>query len=185
MAQRVRHSLLYVVPVVAVLGLVVALFAVSSQGASTRRCGVRDLRAAPAREGVAMGTIVADFALINVVSHACSLDGYPRLQMPDASGHQVTTLERRAPIGSPGAGAVKAVTLAAAGRAYFTVWYEDATGFERAVCPRASALSIRAPGVAGDLTLRGKEARMEPYGGTIKQLRCGELSVGPVSAKAV
>jgi len=184
--RRGRHSLTCVVSTVAGVALAVALVAVSSQAASTRRCVVRQLRAALAREGVAMGTVVADFALINDGSHACALEGYARLQMLDGSGHDVATVERRAPIGSPGAGAGQEVTIAPGGRAHLSVSYEDQTGFGYAVCPRATTLSIRAPGVSGALILRGPQARIQPYGGSrIKQLRCGELSVGPARANAL
>jgi hypothetical protein len=141
------------------------------------------MHAAPARGGVAMGMVIADFALINEGTQACSLEGYPRLQMLDRFGHDVATLERQALIGSPGAGVAKAVTIQPRGRAYFSVSYEDQTGFGDAVCPRARMLSIRAPGVSRAVILRGPQARMQPYGGaTIRQLRCGELSVGPVRA---
>ena len=186
MGRRGRQPLLCILPGVAALAAAWALFAVSSQAASTKHCGVRERRAALAREGVAMGTVVADFALINDGSHACSLDGYPRLQMLDGSGNHLATIERRAPIGSPGAGAARTVTVAPGRRAYFSVSYEDQTGFGHAVCPRATGLSIRVPGAPGALILRGSQAGMQPYGGsTIKHLRCGELSVGPVRANAL
>lgn len=186
MARRSRHRAVYLFTVAVALVLAVALFVVSSQTASTGRCGVRELRVALAREGVAMGTIGADFALVNVGSRACWLDGYPRLQMLDGSGHDVATLDRRALTGPPGAGAAKAVMITPGAKAYFSVYFEDQTGFGYAVCPRAAALWIRAPGVPAAMILRGPRARIQPYGGsTIKQLRCGELWVGPVSAKAL
>jgi hypothetical protein len=106
--------------------------------------------------------------------------------MLDGSGHDVATLERRAPVGAPGAGVAKTVTIVPGGRAYFNVSYEDQTGFGYAVCPRAAGLSIPAPGVPGAIILRGLQAHMQPYGGsTIKQLRCAELWVGPVSARGL
>jgi hypothetical protein len=174
------------VPGLVALGLAVTLLVASSPSSSTPLCGADQLHAALAREGVAMGTIVDEFAFVNAGSHACSLDGYPLVQMLDRSRHDLATLERRAPAGTPGGGAAKKVTIARGGRAYFSVSYEDQTGFGYAVCPRATMLLIHAPGVSDALIVSGLQARIQPYGGsTIKQLRCGELSIGPVSANAL
>jgi hypothetical protein len=170
---------------VAIVALTVAaIVATGSASPSVSRCSSAQLRAAAGRSGAAAGTISADFAFVNAGSHACYLDGYPRVQMLGASGRPISTTDERIPAGQNGVQRARRVTIAAGKRAYFVVFFAAATGYGNAFCPTAARLLLTPPGSSGGLILRGSAARIQPYGGpTIQQLHCGELRIGPVTAK--
>ena len=149
--------------------------------ASSPRCALRALAAWGGPSTGAAGSIAGEFGFTNRSTRTCSLFGFPRINMLDASGGNISTLDRTAP-GAFGI-AAKTVVLAPGATAYFGVEYASQTGFATLRCPKSVALRITPPQVAGSLTLRAPAARIAPYGGTTKQLECGIVHVSAVTAK--
>jgi hypothetical protein len=88
------------------------------------------------------------FILTNTGSVSCTLEGYPYVQLMNASGSAIATT----PIeGNDGVTSIsdlpKTVTLAAGGTASFALQYEDVpTGSQ--TCTAASSIGIYLPGTA-------------------------------------
>ena len=152
-----------------------------ASGAPTApRCAHRSLVVWVGPVTGAAGSTIAEFGFTNHSVGACSLHGYPYVQMLTRSGETLSTFDQKA----PGAFKIQAetVVLAASKTAYFGVVYADQTGYGSSTCPTSAALRFSAPQVSGTLTLHGSRAEITPYGGTTRHLKCGVLHVTAVTA---
>jgi len=129
-------------------------------------------------EGAAMGSRgVTGMAFKNISATACTLEGYPTAQMIDAPGKTIPThITHGTEFSSPTA-VVKVITLAPGKEAKFDVLYEAQTGYGNAYCPTSSKVKFTPPGSKTPLILTWK---IQPYGGTVQNLRCGEIRVSPL-----
>jgi Domain of unknown function (DUF4232) len=168
-----------------VAALVVATFvgAATATGDQVPRCASWSLRAWAGPSGVGMGTIYSEYGFVNVGARRCGLDGFPGVAMLDGSGHRVPTIVRLARPGAPGYAKRTLITLGAGERAYFEMFYADRTGYEFDRCPTSARLVLTPPGSVHGLVLNGPHARIAPYGGTVQDLRCGIVNVGPLTAR--
>ena len=131
-------------------------------------------------EGAAMGSRgVTGMAFKNISSTACTLKGYPIVQMIDGSGKSISTHVTRTDsiFGTPTP--IKLLTLALGGEAKFDMFYEAQTGYGNLSCPTSNSVNFTPPGSNTALDLAWK---IQPYGGTVQALKCGELKVGPLYA---
>ena len=127
---------------------------------------------------MATGHVVQQIRLKNVSPTACTLKGYPRLQLLDATGAPLTThLHFGADYIVPKI-AVRTVTLAPKAAAGFLVGYEDATGYATKSCPTSSAIEIYPPQDTSALKVRW---HLSPYGGSVTALQCGIITVSPIA----
>lgn len=151
--------------------------------ASVPRCATRSLEVWTGRWTVAAGTVAAEFGFTNHSSHACSLYGYPRVQMLKRSGENLSTSDQNA---SPGAFGIKekTVVLASGETAYFGIVFHDQTGYGTLTCPTSAALTFTPPEDTSTVTLHGLHAEIAAYGGESQHfLHCGIVFLTPVTAK--
>jgi hypothetical protein len=157
--------------------------ATRAAAAGTARCTTSALQMWSGRWTVAAGTVAAEYGFTNRSSHACSLDGYPRVQLLKMSGANLPTSDEHA---SPGAFGIsqKTVVLAPGKTAYFGVVFHDQTGYGTLTCPSSAAVQFTPPQDASTLTLHGSRAKIAAYGGaTQHQLHCGIVRLTPVTAR--
>ena len=130
------------------------------------------------REGVNTGNAVVEFAFVNKSAHQCRMNGYPKVQMLRASGAGLPTTVRDSGLfaGVPR----DTVVLRQDSLAYFALHFPDGTGYSGLVCPASAALWVTPPGSTHATVVSGAGARIEPYGGSIRHLHCGEIDVSPV-----
>lgn len=130
-------------------------------------------------ESAAMGARgVSGMGFKNVSATPCTLIGYPTVQMLDAKGKAIQTINTRVStiMGAPTT--ISIVTLAPGVKANFNLLYESATGYGNAVCPTSTEVDFTPPGSKVPLVLPWK---IQPYGGsTIQTLQCGEIKISPV-----
>ena len=130
-------------------------------------------------QDAAMGSRgVTGMAFQNTSAKSCTLEGYPIVQMLDASGKSLPTyVTHFGSFATPDA-APAMVTLAPGAKAKFDLLYAAQTGYGNAVCPTSTTVDFTPPGSKVALALNWK---IQPYGGgTIQKLRCGEIKVSPV-----
>jgi hypothetical protein len=147
--------------------------------ASVSRCLVSQLTVTPGEAGAAAGSIgqVAHFE--NVSHTACTLYGYPGMQLLGAAGEPLATEVHRGASSTVPARAVRAVDLLPGKQASFDLGYADATGYGNEHCPTSTRVEVTPPNDYGHLTIAWK---LQPYGGDIPHLECGEIAVSPVFA---
>lgn len=141
------------------------------------RCRSSVIVATVGPPGVATGAIGQVVTLRNTSGTACSLTGYPGLQMLDASGHPIATSVVRGTSTTVSAVPVRPVVLAAGASASFEVGYQDSTGYGNASCPTSSSVEVTPPNAYHYVVVSWK---MTPYGGTAQHLACGQVTVSPV-----
>ena len=130
-------------------------------------------------QDAAMGSRgVTGMAFQNTSAKSCTLEGYPIVQMLDASGKSLPTyVTHFGSFAAPDA-APAIITLAPGAKAKFDLLYAAQTGYGNAVCPTSTTVDFTPPGSKVALALNWK---IQPYGGgTIQKLRCGEIKVSPV-----
>ena len=132
-------------------------------------------------EGAAMGSRgVTGMAFKNISSTACTLEGYPIIQMIDGTGKSLNTYVSHGNSFSTPPATVQLVTLNPELSAKFDMLYAAQTGYGNAICPTSTSVDFTPPGSATALVLPWK---IQPYGGeTIQALRCGEIKVSPIYA---
>lgn len=129
-------------------------------------------------EGAAMGSRgVTGMALKNISSSACTLKGYPVVQMIDGSGKSILTYVTRTDSIFGTLTPIKVLTLSPGAEAKFDMFYEAGTGYGNLSCPTSTSVNFTPPGSTTALVLAWK---IQPYGGTVQALKCGELKVGPL-----
>ncbi|MGH9073446.1 MAG: hypothetical protein ACRDZQ_04905, partial [Acidimicrobiales bacterium] len=67
---------------------------------------------------------------------------------------------------------------------WFAIEYATQTGYGSLQCPRSAALAVTPPNDFQHLVVSGPGGRLQPYGGTIQALHCGEITTSPVLAHA-
>jgi hypothetical protein len=114
----------------------------------------------------------------NTSGTACSLYGYPGLQMLDSSGHAIPTDVIRGTSTTVPSVPEELVPIAPGAEASFDLGFPDGTGYGSAVCPTSTNVEITPPNATQPITISWQ---IQPYGGgTIAQLQCGQITVSPV-----
>jgi hypothetical protein len=183
---RVATSLM--VGVAATIGFAAAASALPAQArlTSVPRCPTRSLVIWIGRSGVATGTVVEEFGFTNDSAKACSLEGYPRVQMLAKSGKNQQTVDHRE---SPEILPVnfdikeKVVVLTPGKTAHFWIAFHDETGYGPSTCPTSDALRFSPPHDTATITLRGRHGQIAAYYGSVQHLVCGVIQVTPVTAE--
>ncbi len=164
-------------------GLVVgsSVVASASSVATVPNCHSSQLKVEQGRVGAAMGSIgITGARFKNVSKSACTLRGYPSLQMYDAKGRRIATHIMHGASASVPPIAMKLVTLRPGVTAKFDLGYANQTGYGTATCPTSARVTLTPP---NNLVPLGARWHLQPFGGsTIAKLRCGEITVSPVYA---
>ncbi len=167
-----------------VTSLVVGTGAVAQVGspalaqAPGARCSSSQLAVRIGQGGVALGHVGQVVSFSNTSHAACTLHGYPGLQMLSAQGHPIRTQVLRGTAYTVPAVPKRTVTLRPGARASFDLGYDDATGYENDKCPTSARVEITPPNAYRSITVAW---RMQPYGGgSVQHLRCGQVTVSPV-----
>jgi hypothetical protein len=114
----------------------------------------------------------------NTSNAACSLYGYPGLQMLDSAGHPIPTEVIRGTFTTVPSVPEQLVQVAPGADASFDLGFSDATGYGSASCPTSTEVEFTPPNATQRITIPWQ---IQPYGGsTIAQLRCGQITVSPV-----
>ena len=144
-------------------------------------CLSNQLSIVQGRNGAAMGSIgIVGIAFKNTSAVACTLKGYPELQMLDSSGKHVPTYVHKGSSVSVQLTPENLVTLLPNGEALFDLGYSSATGYGGATCPTSTSVAVTPPDASQPITVSWQ---LQPFGGpTIAKLRCGEITVSPVYA---
>lgn len=95
-------------------------------------------------EGAA-GTLEVSFALRNISSQSCPMDGFPGAQLLDAAGGQLPTSVVRGGSYPFTDLAPAALTLGAGESAYFNLGYSDVPTGSETSCPTATQLEVTPP----------------------------------------
>jgi hypothetical protein len=135
-------------------------------------CQASSLTAASGEMNGAAGNQAHAIVLTNGSSQACTVEGFPTVQMLSASGQSVAThqTDGNVPAGASISSTPSLVTIAPGVGASFVIQWSDVPGGPQD-CPSASELEIDLPGGGGTVTLA--EA-VDPCG--------GDLYVSPVLA---
>lgn len=143
------------------------------------RCLPSQLAIVRGRVGGAMGSVgVTGMGFKNMSTTACSLQGFPKLQMRDATGHVIPTHVLHGTSSTVQARPTKVVVLKRGKVAKFDLGFSASTGYGSAICPTSTQVEITPPNLDQSITLRWQ---IQPYGGSsIQKLRCGEITVSPV-----
>jgi len=160
------------------LALATLVGASASIAHSPPRCASASLRAWAGHPALGPRTTSWQYGLLNIGSQTCTIRGFPSVTMLDDSGRPMPTIVRQT--SAPGYGPVQLITLRKGKSAWFIVSYADQAGYEYDFCPASARLRLTPPGDRRGVVLRGAQARITPYGGTARDLRCGIVNVGPV-----
>ena len=146
---------------------------------TTSSCRTSQLSIVLGTESAAMGArAVAGMGFKNISSTACTLMGYPKIQMVDSIGKSIPTFVNEVPALMGIKSAVNLISVNPGQTAIFNLMYESGTGYANAICPTSSSVEFTAPGTSQILALPWK---IQPYGGaTIAALNCGEIRTSPV-----
>jgi hypothetical protein len=179
-----RLALLSAIAVIVVLtvGTIAALVVNANPGSpaaasNPSSCAAPQLAVTLGSPQGAAGSIAQTVHFENVSSARCTLEGYPALLMLGAAGTPLATEEHRGPSVTVPSIAPRLVTLAPGAKASFDIGYSDATGYANERCPTSARVAIIPPEDTKPITIAW---RLEPYGGDIPHLRCGEIAVSPV-----
>jgi len=164
-------------PSLILLAALAALVPAAAHASAAPRCTTGQLSVTPGAAQGAAGSIGQNVRLLNVSNRTCTLEGYPGLQMLNASGHALATHVHRGASVTVKARPVHLVTLAPGQKASFDIGYSDATGFSNERCPTSARVEVTPPNDFKAVTVRW---RLQPYGGSIPHLKCGLISVSPV-----
>ena len=126
--------------------------------------------------GGAAGSMGLTYELTNTSGSACHLDGYPGLQLLDASGRPLSTAV------SPRPASPTEVDLDPGGHAWFAIEFPTQTGYGNLTCPRSTYLAVTPPNNTTPLRVAGAGGEIAAYGGTTQDLRCGQIATTPVLA---
>jgi hypothetical protein len=150
-----------------------------SAATTPSRCLNTQLSVKPGQGQGAAGSIAQTVNFHDISSSSCTLEGYPGMQMLSSSGHPIATEVHRGSSVTVAPRPVRLVTLTPGGKASFDIGYADATGFGNEHCPTSARVEITPPNDYNHLTITWA---IQPYGGDIPHLRCGEITVSPVFA---
>lgn len=146
---------------------------------TTSSCTTSQLSVVLGTETGAMGArAVEGMGFKNISSTACTLMGYPMIQMVDSTGKSIPTFVTDVPALMGIETGINLIFVNPGDTAIFNLMYEAGTGYGNAICPTSSTVQFTAPGTNQILALDWK---IQPYGGaTITKLRCGEIQTSAV-----
>ena len=146
---------------------------------TTSSCTTPQLSIVLGTESAAMGArAVAGMGFKNISATACTLIGYPKIQMVDSMGKSIPTFVTDVPALMGIKSAINLISINPGQTAIFNLMYESGTGYANAICPTSSSVQFTAPGTTQILALPWK---IQPYGGaTIAELHCGEIQTSAV-----
>jgi hypothetical protein len=127
-------------------------------------CQTGQLQASRLATAAAAGNIVVTYGLHNVSDRACTLFGYPGLQMTDASGHALPTQVSHGGSYTFGAETPAPVLLSTQAEASFYLGYSDVASGSGMSCPQSARLEITPPNETGAITITDQIA---PCGGAV------------------
>jgi hypothetical protein len=153
------------------------LIPAAARASAPARCYTSELAFALGPAQGAAGSIAQTVHLRNVSTRKCTLQGYPGLQMLNASGQPITTRVHRGASVTVSARPLVLITLAPGRQASFDIGYADATGYGNERCPASARVEITPPNDYRPLTVKWS---LQPYGGSIPHLECGLINVSPV-----
>ena len=134
-----------------------------SPSAAVQRCKLGDLKMRQGSTGGAAGSVAGMFILRNISATPCTLEGYPGMQLLDATGRPMTTHVLRGTSVVVPPIPVTLVTLAPGARGSFRWGYSDVpTGTE--TCPTSASVEVTPPNDFSHATLASK---MSPCGGRV------------------
>jgi hypothetical protein len=142
----------------------------STTSAGPSHCATAKLIGAIAGSSGAAGTIETTVALKSTTTTACTLGGYPGLQLLSSSGASLPTNVVRKGNYSFTSMAPTTVTLSSGRSAYFNVGYSDVPAGGETSCPSSASLEVTPPNAFDHLVV---SATLAPCGG-------GTLVVSPV-----
>ncbi len=142
--------------------------------ATSPDCTSNQLSVRPGQATAGAGHVTQTVSFFNTSSSACTLYGYPGMLMFDAAGEPLTTHVSRSPTM-----AERTVTLDPGAQASFLAHWADQTGYGTETCPTSSTVEITPPNAFHGGYVHWM---ITPYGGSVQNLRCGEISVTPVYA---
>lgn len=148
--------------------------------ATATQCRTNQTSVEFVRSGVAAGNVLEEFGFKNDSLHECRMKGFPKVQMLSASGGSVSTTQRDSGLFAA-IRRSKTVVLRHRWMAYFALYYPDSTGFDDLHCPTSAALELTPPGETHAIVFHGQGSQIEPYGGNVVHLHCGEIDVSPVT----
>jgi hypothetical protein len=152
----------------------------TSSAVEAAACSSSQLKVEIGRTGTAAGSIEAVVSFENTSSAACTLDGYPNVQMVGSAGQSIATEVTHGISYTVPSVPVQVVTLAPGAQASFDLGFSDSTRYGTASCPTSTRVEITPPDSSQSITVAWQIA---PYGGaTIAQLQCGQITVSPVFA---
>jgi hypothetical protein len=127
--------------------------------------------------------VTVTLAFTNESTRQCSLVGYPKMRMLNASDRDIPTTERHYISAS-----LPVILVVRPGqRAYFEVHFSDGAAFQGQPgyrrCPTSAKLRLTPPRHAQALTLSTKKAQITPYGA--KAGDCGLVFVSPIASSGL
>lgn len=140
-------------------------------------CASAQLNAIEGPGGVGLGSETLTIELKNTSNVECYLQGYPGLQMLSASGQLITTNVHWGSSVSVPSEPVTKVSITPGATVYFLMGFTLGTGYGTEQCPTAQSLEVTPPNDKGYLKL---SATLTPYGGTVQNLQCGDITASPV-----
>jgi hypothetical protein len=143
------------------------------------RCLTSELTVKPGQENGAAGSIGQTVHFTNVSHATCTLEGYPGMLMLNAAGKPLATEVHRGASVTVAPLPVRLVILEPGHEASFNLGYADATGYGNEKCPTSARVEVTPPNDYSHLTIAWM---LQPYGGDIPHLVCGEINVSPVFA---
>ncbi len=161
------------------LAALAAITPASASASAPHRCYSSQLAVTPGQAQGAAGSVGQTVQLRNLAHVTCTLEGYPGMLLLNGAGHALPTVVHRGASVTVSARAVSLVTLAPGQSAAFDIGYASATGYGNKRCPTSTRVEITPPNDFAPLTINW---RLQPFGGTIQQLRCGLINVSPVYA---
>jgi hypothetical protein len=124
--------------------------------------------------GGAAGSLGITYMFTNTSATACTLGGFPGLQLLNASGQPLTTTTIR------NSETPSVVTMQPGRHAWFDIEFPTQTGFGSLQCPTSAALAVIPPNDTTALVVRGPGGQIGAYGGDIPHLMCGTINVSPI-----
>jgi Protein of unknown function (DUF4232) len=138
---------------IAAAGALAALpLTLAPASSSVLRCTAAQLALRAGRVGVAAGNYGRVLVLTNVLAPACSIRGYPGIQLIDARGRPISTHPRHGGSYTFPARPVRTVVLAPGASASFALGGPDMGANGRA-CPSAAAMQIIPPNTSQQIAV--------------------------------
>jgi Protein of unknown function (DUF4232) len=138
----------------------------TAPGVAAPPCTISALSAKEVASGAgANGDATTVVALTNVSKAACSLSGYPQLQLLDTTGANIPTTVQKSGPGIPSSLTVQSVNLVArGGQASFLLYWVALPSKTEPTCTIAPKVKVSVPGSSKTLTMT---AEIEACGGIV------------------